>query len=738
MLKKSKPHLIFIIIIFLLSIVFLHNIISTTKIMDNIHHINDVSFISQNLKESLFEYGQLHLWTPYYYSGQPLYAQPEYYFLDFNFLYLLLFRNIFIAMNLATLSYFFLSGLGMYFLFLTFKDNKKGAFIASLIYMFNGYIHSFVIIGNLNVLASYSLIPFTFMFFVKALKSKDPIKNSIYTGIFIALQIFAGGALFLSYEIVLLGLYALFFIIGKNFQNKIIKLVIVGLLVILVTAGFSAIKLLPGAEFLELSNRGSGISYDQYLGEPIKLSNFIYLFITNLFQKSGITAYIGIVGSLLLIFSLYNYKKKYVLFSFVLIIVSVLMAVEGPIASFFFKIPVFNQLRHIERAILLGAFASSILAGSGYIIFAEKLKKLLKFNKEAIVFSIIALLILFELLFVQAFPQSFDIKDPADIPVNEFISQDKGTFRTINMGLSTLVGASGYNYLSQLGIGVIKGGSGIWFNDYLTYLSIAEQTTQARLWGLLNNKYVISKERLNIPGLKFIDEFETDEKCIVCEAYGPYLYENLEFIPRAFFVDNAILVIGGRTEQIIYSVIIDNFDPKKAVIIEGRESASQYSLEELGKYNVIMLSENIGGEDVNILRSYVNGGGILMPDVLNGETSITPDNIESLFNNFDTTFEEVEILEYENNKAVYDVKGKKGFLVLSERFSNFPGWQADGKEILKANAITTSVFVDNDEKITFKYKPRSFRNGLIISSLTLILIVIYFVYARFKGDKNKI
>lgn len=69
---KNKENFIFIALIFLLTVVFLHSIISTSRIMNNIHHTNDVTFISQNLKESLFEYGELHLWTPYYYSGQPL------------------------------------------------------------------------------------------------------------------------------------------------------------------------------------------------------------------------------------------------------------------------------------------------------------------------------------------------------------------------------------------------------------------------------------------------------------------------------------------------------------------------------------------------------------------------------------------------------------------------------------------------------------------------------------------
>ena len=273
--KFNRENAIFIALLFLLTIIFLNSIISTTKIMNNIHHINDVSFISENLRQSLNQ-GQLHLWTPHYYSGQPLYAQPEYYFLDFNFIYLLLFKNIYIAMNLATITYFFLSGLGMYFLFLTFKDSKKGAFIAALLYMLNGYMHSFVIYGNLNVLAGYSLIPFAFMFFVKALHSKSPITNSIWSGIFIALQLFAGGTLLIPYEIALFGLYSLFYLFGKNLGKRAVKIFFVLVLIALISFGVSAIKLLPGLEFMSLSNRNLGVSYQEYLGNPIQLSNIIH------------------------------------------------------------------------------------------------------------------------------------------------------------------------------------------------------------------------------------------------------------------------------------------------------------------------------------------------------------------------------------------------------------------------------------------------------------------------------
>tara|TARA_Y100000310_G_scaffold342995_1_gene448643 strand:- start:5779 stop:8013 length:2235 start_codon:yes stop_codon:yes gene_type:complete len=738
--KIGRENIIFIVLILLLTAVFLHSIISTTKIMDNIHHINDVTFISENLKQSLFEYGQLNLWTPYYYSGRPLYAQPEYYFLGFNFLYILLFKNIFIAMNLTTLTYFFLSGLGMYFLFLTFKDNKKAAFIAAVVYMFNGYIHSFVISGNLNVLAGYSLIPFAFMFFVKALKSKNFAKYSILSGLFIALQLFVGGTLLIPYEIVLFAIYSAFYLLGKNLGGKLLKIAAVGILIILVSFGVSAIKLLPGLEFMSLSNRGSGISYQEYLGHPIEISNMIHVVVTNLVSK-GISASVGIMGFILLIFSLYNYKKKYVMFSLALLIFSILMAMKGPVADLFFKFPIFSQLRHIERAVFLTAFASSILAGIGFTVFSEKVKRIIKVNKDIIIFSGIVLLILIELLFLQNFPSGIEITNPKEMPINNYISEDTGTFRTINLALSTLVGATGYNYLAQLGISELKGGGGIWFNDYLQYLSVAQQTNPTRLWGMLNNKYVISDKELDIPQLEFIDKFRECKDCTIWEAYGPYLYENLEFMPRAYLVSKSILVVGSKqnTVQIVYSLILNNnFDPKKVVIVE-KESINSNDLE---KYDAIIPSGTIENNEINNLRNYVDKGGILLPNIFEDKNSIGEKDIQNLLDSLNGNFEEIEILEYESNGATYNVNNKKGFLVLSERFSNFPGWDATGKskkEILKANVITTAVFVENEEKITFKYKPQSFKNGSIISSITALLIIIYFLfsYVKNRGGKNK-
>ena len=129
MIKKHA----YVIALFFLSILFFHGILSSARVLDNIHYINDMAFLSYNVKESVFKYGTLHLWTPYFYSGQPMMAIPESYLFDLNFLYVLLLRNIYLAMNLAVVSYFFLAGLGMYLLVMSLKKEPKIAFISALI-----------------------------------------------------------------------------------------------------------------------------------------------------------------------------------------------------------------------------------------------------------------------------------------------------------------------------------------------------------------------------------------------------------------------------------------------------------------------------------------------------------------------------------------------------------------------------------------------------------------------------
>ncbi len=741
----AKKHF-YIIILLLLSFVFFHNIISSTKIMSNIHYLNDVAFYSYNMKESLKQ-GALPLWTPYYYSGRPLFAQPEYYFIDLNFLLVLLTGSIYLAMNFSVITYLFLAGLGMYFLVLFLSESRKAAFISALIYMFNGFVHTFVVPGNIMIIEGYSLMPFIFLFTIKALKNKDFIFNSVIAGLFAAFLIFAGGVIFLPYLFLLILVYSFIYIIYRNISKRILKLGIVGILIFAVAFGVSAVKLLPGLEFMKLSNRGAGLPYEEYLGEPIKLKNFGFAFISNVFLKGEhISAAIGVAGFVLFLFGLYNFRNRLVLFSALTVLLSLLMSSESFLAKILYNVPILNQARHIERSIFLFAFASSILGGFGFLNLQSFIGKYKKIGKN-LMFSIVVSFVLIELFALQHFPQALDVVKPNDIPILDYMGKDSSMFRTMNLALSTFIGASGYNYYSQLGISEIKGGSGIWFNDYLGYL-IAAQNMPAKFWGVLNNKYVVMSQNMSVEGLSYVGEFKPCKDCPIWEAWGPYLYKNTKYLPRYYIVPNSILIVGDNAlvKQLIYILMLREWEPKNTVLIEGTK-INDYGIDFLKKFNfILLLKDSADQNSIPRLRDYAAQGGVIIPDVLNGKNSISDDDINAIFNKTMGNLTEISAGRYLNNKVVLDLNGEKGWLVASERFAYFPGWTANvnGKNIgiFKADNAVTALYLEGNQRgLVFEYKPNSYRKGKLISIVALAIIAayfVYFIYAKFRpGDKNQ-
>jgi len=271
-------------------------------------------------------------------------------------------------------------------------------------------------------------------------------------------------------------------------------------------------------------------------------------------------------------------------------------------------------------------------------------------------------------------------------------------------------------------------------------------------------KYLTSMNPLNISGFKFVEKFDdcgVDSKGIqLCQSKksrGPYLYENELFLPRAFFVDHGILVVGNRNQAIqnMYGLMLDsNFDPSNTVIIAGNEKINSYDSEFLKKFDMIMLLPgSIDSNSIYLLESYVKSGGTLFPDVTKSKQSFTMEEIQSSLKKFSGSYDNVaslDIREKTYDEIYIDSKGKKGFLVLSEKFSIFPGWNAKDEqendiEILKANGIISAVYLDSPGLIKFSFMSKSFKAGLAISLLTLLTLIIYGIYIAKKKwiDKKK-
>lgn len=740
-LKDLVKNHFYVLILLLISILFFSSILSSSKILNNIHYINDMTFQSENIRKFLHEGGAFPLWTPYFYAGQPFMAIPEHYIFDLNFLYILIFKNIFLSMNLSVISYFFIAGLGMYLLVYELLRKKNVSFIAAIIFMFNGLMHRFILSGHLNILESYALMPFVFLFTYKALLKEKWILNSIAAALFLSLMIYAGGIIFFLYTGIIIGLYMVWNLIGLNFKKRLLKTLMVSIVIGIALIGMSAMKLMPSFEFTQMSSRAAGVSYDEFLGNPISISN-LWSSLINLFHLAPFSGSIGIVSFILLLFGLLSFRKRIIMFSILLAILSIMLASGTIVAKFFYQLPGFGQMRHIERAIVMFVFSAPIIAAYGFNNMTNTIKRNIKNIKWGVVFTIVSVLLIIELVLLQSFPKSDYVTRPNDIPAVNEISKDNNDFRIATYSLSTPIGASGYNFYTQLNIQAIKGGGGIWMNDYVQYLAIAQQLAPSKMFGILNGKYIISDKEINDSKLLLKGKFEECTDCPIWEVYGPYLYENKNAIPRAFIVNNSILVLGNNNDrrEFSYNFIISDLDPLSTVFIQDKNSIKDYDVEELAKFDsIILLRGSVTQEDTLKLQQYVDKGGKIFPDLLKGENSISKESISDTLKS-DSTFKELEIRKISVNEYSIRLNGEKGWLVLSERFAHFPGWKATINEkelkLYKADNVISAVYLDDQKgELKFKYNPDSFRKGSIITATTFLILIVclfYIAYSRIK------
>jgi len=325
------------------------------------------------------------------------------------------------------------------------------------------------------------------------------------------------------------------------------------------------------------------------------------------------------------------------------------------------------------------------------------------------------------------------------------MKNDTSAFRTINLAQKEVIGAAGYNYYAQEGISEVKGGGGIWVNDYVAFVGIAQQALSAKVFGILNVKYVVSDNKLEEDSLTLVGRFKQCKECAVWNAFGPYLYKNEFFLPRFFAVPNSILVVGDNAavKQLVYSLMFQNFEPKNTLLIQGTR-INDYDAEFLKRFTIIFLvRDSVDQNSIGKLSEYAANGGVIVPDILNGQNTVSSENIRMIFNKTTGNYTEFGIGKYSSNKVVLNLNGEKGWLAVSERFAYFPGWKAsiNGKniEILKADNAISAVYLDGERgKLGFEYEPGSFARGKLISAFALILILIYFGWFFYSRRLKKI
>jgi hypothetical protein len=199
------------------------------------------------------------------------------------------------------------------------------------------------------------------------------------------------------------------------------------------------------------------------------------------------------------------------------------------------------------------------------------------------------------------------------------------------------------------------------YTKFLKFAHMIEPERRFRLLGALNVKYVVSFHSIDAPGITAVRHFP---------EHPSWLYQINQSVPRVYVVPKA--TVEKDPNNILTRLSTADFDSLREVILDR-------------------------------------------PHQL-------PTSAEGRF------FSHASIVEYTNRQVTIRTSlSDSGVLVLADSF--YPGWRAyvngSEKQILRANFFFRGVPLPSGEHtVVFRYEPRSFLVGALISLLTLLAIVV--------------
>ena len=357
----------------------------------------------ENLKE-----GELPLWNPYSFSGQPLFANLQSSpFQLFNVFFLIFPFKI--AWGLQIILPF---AFGAFFMSLFMKSlnlSDEAVIFGSIILPFSGF---FVVWGEWGtVVASAIWLPLILYAVVHLFKNLNPFYFLLLV-LAVSQSIFAGH-IQTSIYVVLASILFIFLIFLKS--KKIAPIVTCSFGVALGIA-ISAIQIMPTLEFVKLSARSLDQSYFQGRQDwflPFK--NLIQLFAPDFFGNPATYNYWGIwnygefvsfVGVVALIFAILGVFKQRnkITFFILLLILSLFLALENPLSKlpYTLNIPFISSMQP-SRIIFLVIFSLSVISAFGFEAFLKSKEKNKFILMPAIIMALIFILAILQFFSVNIF-----------------------------------------------------------------------------------------------------------------------------------------------------------------------------------------------------------------------------------------------------------------------------------------------------------------------------------------------
>lgn len=698
--------------------------------------------------------GQIPLWNPYNFSGNPHLANFQTAVLSpFNLLYFVL--PFLDAWSVIILLQPLLSFLFTYLLLREFGVTREGSILGATTFMFCGFMVVWMAYGTLSMAITF--LPLA-LIAVERLYKKISAPTCILLSVSIAVSLFSGHFQTSLYLLLFVFLYILY----KSFITKKWKDSFIICLYYIFGILLSLPQLFPSIEFYqhtvrsEIFIKDAGIPW-QYLvtsfapdffGNPVTRNDWFGFY-------AEWSSFVGITPLILAFFAFNQKKNKTTLFFIFAGIISLLLAINSPLQNFLgtLKIPVMSTSTP-SRIIVLFSFSFAILAGFGLDFLNDQItnRKIKRLTPILLAFTILLLLIWALVLVVKIFPQ------------------DKLTIARNNMIVPT-----GIFIIFLFIIIFARIVQKKWINSLLVFIIISFATLDsfifASTWMPFDPRHLVFPQSQvvdalvqNTKGVKRVfgnlgAQVETYYGIPSIEGYDPlYIKEYGEFarssgdgsylegersaVRLSRNGDSLNRLIDATGVSFIYHPTGDTYqgwaypvwDDKNRFTRIFEDSRTQiYRNNSVMSRAVLFYDYKVESDKKSIIEKFYNPQFDFRNTLL-----LEQEPGVKLSEKAEIQSKSVKIQSYSPNEIIAEVKTERpGLLYLSDNF--YPGWNAyiDGKHsnIVRANYTFRAVPIDaGAHTVSFIYEPLSFKfgiGGFVVGLLGMLIIGI-------RLTKNKI
>jgi hypothetical protein len=751
---------------------------------------------TQITARSLFHNGQWPLWSDHIYCGEPFFAKPQIGVISLT----TLFCAVLPAQVVATwtfLLHLWIAGMAMYGWCLYVLNRAPlrpktprsvgclraatltclPAACGGIAFMLSAMLVEHTMIGHGPIVLVASWTPWMCWLVAHAFVADRPIRLAALAGGLVAAQLLAGGETIFLYNAIAGFVIAIAWIssgrdsttapayaeLRPGRRARWLRTIVVGAVIGVVGFGLSAVKVLPSLELMPVSNRAGGLSLQDAIGfiaeftEPATL-RVLTGGVGELGDWRHIFALTMLLATIGLIVGLRDHVLRwYALAALLLMGTGIAIAHSQTVFGILWHVlPMFRYQRIPQRALVLMYLGVSLLVAIGA-------RRLIDTRFGPFLAWALAVLLLISLtgetwLALPPLPPSADIRQEiAENSILNAIARRPGRFRihavesndrnwgiehvTVPLGLSNLAGWDHLWLLEYLGA------EGTMGRDVRPFLAASYECRHpARFWGLMNVRFVTSTRQISVPGLQLAGQFPVSRRCQPAKSAGPYLYENSEWMPRAWVVPSAILVLGDRAERLEAAYqLLDNpdFDPRRVIVIQS-DRAERAIADELSQYHAVAIparwlmdaNRALDRTKASLITYRMDQSDrgrqfrwVQPADVAAVFDSLTDKHVDEVdANQSQGPADEVSYGEmHRSGRVRLEISHRPGFLVLAEKFAHFPGWiaasDAGPRTLLMANGVASAVRLDGSENwIEFSYWPSGLTYGLWITGASLLLV----------------